>query len=145
MVTGSDCLFPMNHIKDLIEKHEKDRCDATISLKKVDIKDISSMSTVILEEDRVLEIIEKPKKDQILSDVSASPLFIFKDVVFDYLKDVKKSKRGEYELQDAIQRMIDSNLCVKGLISDEWKHLTDINDLIELNFPYIKEFLKEVP
>ncbi|MFQ6050242.1 MAG: nucleotidyltransferase family protein [Candidatus Hydrothermarchaeota archaeon] len=144
LVTASDSIFPLSHIRDLVKKHKKERCDATISLKKVNIKDIPSMSTVTLQGDRILKIVEKPKKGQVLSNISASPLYVFGDVVFDFLKDVRISERGEYELQDAIQKMIDSNLCVKGVFSEKWKHLTDINDLIELNFPYLIEFMKDL-
>ncbi|MEE9474549.1 MAG: hypothetical protein V3V36_02655, partial [Candidatus Hydrothermarchaeaceae archaeon] len=56
-----------------------------------------------------------------------------KDIIKDYLK-VKKSKRGEYELADSIQLMIDDGLKVKGVVAKKWGHLSSIEDFVQMNF-----------
>jgi dTDP-glucose pyrophosphorylase len=67
-------------------------------------------------------------------------LYVFREGIKEYLPKVKKSKRGEYEIQDAIQSMIDDGLRVKGVLSGSWIHLSDIRDFLRLNFGYTKRY-----
>jgi dTDP-glucose pyrophosphorylase len=134
LVAASDCLLPREHLRGLLRYHIKERNDATLSLKLLPRSEILSSATVSLREDGTIsKIIEKPSEDEILSDIASSPYYVFGEIVVEYLPRVKKSKRDEYELIDVIQMMIDDGLRVKGLVSDEWKHLSDLNALIKLN------------
>ncbi|MDP6460104.1 MAG: hypothetical protein QF829_04860, partial [Candidatus Hydrothermarchaeota archaeon] len=78
----------------------------------------------------------------ILSDVASSPLYVFSEAIKEYLPKVARSRRGEYEIQDTIQRMIDDGLRVKGIISDSGIHLSTIEDFLMLNFDYMKRWLQ---
>jgi len=40
------------------------------------------------------------------SNISSLPLYCFSPRILDYLPEVRPSARGEYELQDAIQMLI---------------------------------------
>ena len=66
-----------------------------------------------LERGRILDIVEK-------ADFSygyrGTGIYIFEPIVFEYCKDVKKSDRGELELQDAIKNMIDDGRRVFGVL-----------------------------
>ncbi|MFQ5887684.1 MAG: nucleotidyltransferase family protein, partial [Candidatus Hydrothermarchaeales archaeon] len=105
LVIASDCILPVEHVKELIKFHYAKKCDATLSLKKLSVNEMLQSSTVKLEEDMsISKIIEKPSLEEILSDIACAPLYIFRDVR-DYLPDVKKSRRGESEIQDILQRM----------------------------------------
>ena len=137
IVSASDTLLPVNHIKELIDLHLRENSDTTISLKKLSDMEIIDSSTVLLREDSILKIIEKPTREEILSNVSACPFYIFNDKIKDYLPWIKKSKRGEYELVDAIQLMIDDGLKVKGLLTKEWFHLSTLEDFQKPNFSYL--------
>jgi dTDP-glucose pyrophosphorylase len=53
------------------------------------------------------------------------------------------SKRGEYEIPDAIQMMIDDKLKVKGLISNKWVHISNIQDFLVHNFEYIQKITSQ--
>ncbi|MFQ5815942.1 MAG: sugar phosphate nucleotidyltransferase [Candidatus Hydrothermarchaeaceae archaeon] len=134
LVASSDCILSHEHVKRLLEYHSSERCDATLSLKALSREAILSSATVSMEEDgSISRIIEKPSKNEIISDIASSPYYVFKDVILEYLPRVKPSKRNEYELADVIQMMIDDGLNVKGLVCDDWKHLSDLKDLIRLN------------
>lgn len=139
LVMASDCILPEEHLKELIKFHFDEKCDATLSLKELDEEEMLSSSTVKCEEDMTIsQIIEKPARGEILSNLACSPLYIFKDIK-GYLPKVRKSKRGEFEIQDAIQRMIDDGLIVKGVISESFSHLSTIEDFLRLNFDYLDE------
>lgn len=139
-VMASDSIFPTKHLKELLEFHSKQGCDATLSLKRLSPGEIEKSSIVSLKGDSVLKIIEKPSPGEITTDVASSPLYVFNEKIKSYLR-VKKSERGEYELQDAIQGMIDSGLVVKGIFCEGWEHLSDIKDFLRLNFRYMDSYL----
>jgi dTDP-glucose pyrophosphorylase len=73
---------------------------------------------------RVTRIIEKPKREEILSPYAASILFILSPSIWKYLPQVKPSTRGEIEMQSAIDRMIQDGIKAYGLLQNtplEWK------------------------
>lgn len=134
LVTAGDSIYPQSHYKALYAAFIKEDLDAALSLKVLDKKQMMASSTVRVGKDgRILKIIEKPSDKEILSEIACGPLHIFKELIKDYLK-VKKSKRGEYELPDAIQMMIDGGLKVKGVVAKKWQHLSSIEDFVRMNF-----------
>lgn len=54
----------------------------------------------------VEEVEEKPKKPK--SNLAIMPLYYFKPSIFKHLKKIKKGKNNEYQLTDAIQKLIES-------------------------------------
>jgi dTDP-glucose pyrophosphorylase len=143
IVSACDSIVPREHIRELWRYHVEEKCDATLSLKVLDRRAIMESSSVMLEENGTISrVIEKPRAGEILSSVASSPLYVFSEAVKEYLPRVKKSERGEYEVQDAIQMMIDDGLMVKGIISDSWIHLSSIEDFLMLNFDYMKRWLQ---
>jgi len=134
LVTAGDSVYPQSHYKALYAAFVKEDLDAALSLKVLDRKHMIESSTVKVRKDgRILKIIEKPSDKEILSEIACGPLHIFKALIKDYLK-VKKSVRGEYELPDAIQMMIDGGLKVKGVVAKKWQHLSSIEDFVRMNF-----------
>lgn len=68
-------------------------------------------------------IIEKPKREEILSPYAASILFILPPEMWEYLPNVEASPRGEIEMQSAIQMMIENQYKAFGLLQTaprEW-------------------------
>jgi dTDP-glucose pyrophosphorylase len=72
---------------------------------------------------RVKRIIEKPKREEIMSSYAASILFIFPSAIWEYLQKIKPSARGEIEMQSAVQMMIENGFKTYGLLQpapQEW-------------------------
>ena len=63
----------------------------------------------------IVDIIEKPRIDQILSDYYSLPLYVFNQKIIKNLADVDISTRGEKEIQDAIKKSILNGFQVKGI------------------------------
>lgn len=89
---------------------------------------------VVKEKNNILtDITEKPKK--FVSDLVSCALYSFDKKIFDSLENIKKSKRGEYELTDAIKQISKNNniYCVKSRscfqISFPWDLLTADKEL----------------
>lgn len=85
----------------------------------------------------IRRIVEKPQPAEAPSNVSSLPLYVFSPKILDLLSEVKPSKRGEYELQDAIQLLIDRYGGVTGVLTPVRWQLTNVADLLELNRHYL--------
>jgi NDP-sugar pyrophosphorylase family protein len=142
LVAACDSLFSEEHLKELWRCHVSERCDATLSLKIMERREITSSSSVLLNEDgSVSRVIEKPSEEEVLSRYASSPLYVFGEAIKEYLPGVKRSVRGEYEIQDAVQAMIDDGRRVMGVLSRKWTHLSDIEDFLRMNFDYLERWL----
>jgi dTDP-glucose pyrophosphorylase len=142
IILAADTLFSAEHISGIQKFHEETGSDATLCLKRVSQKSISRTSSVKLTNTgRITEIIEKPKAEQAPSNLAAALLHIYEPIVVDYLSKISISDRGEYELTDAIKMMIDDGRAISGKEFTTPPDMTDINDFLRLNFPYMNGYL----
>ena len=103
--------------------------------------DTSRGASVFVENGRLTKIIEKPKPGTPQSNWDNAGLFIFPPAIFDAVRDVGLSERGEYELTAAIQTLIEQGLDLRALeLKDFWFNLTDPETLIEANRCVLGEF-----
>jgi glucose-1-phosphate thymidylyltransferase len=85
----------------------------------------------------VVRIVEKPKPSEAPSNIASLPLYIFRPSLLDYLPRVPVSARGEYELQDAIQMLIDGRGGVYGVQTESRLTVTNAADLLAINRHYL--------
>jgi UDP-N-acetylglucosamine diphosphorylase / glucose-1-phosphate thymidylyltransferase / UDP-N-acetylgalactosamine diphosphorylase / glucosamine-1-phosphate N-acetyltransferase / galactosamine-1-phosphate N-acetyltransferase len=81
--------------KDILEVAR--RKNAVLAQK---VKDPTVFGVFVVRKKRLIDVVEKPKK--FVSDLANVGCFSFRTDFFSYLKRIKKSERGEYELTDAI-------------------------------------------
>lgn len=141
IMSACDNLVPPEHMAALIATHRREQANATLSLMEIDIAHAASTGIVEWEagaEGRLIRrIVEKPQPHEAPSNVSSLPLYVFSSTLLHYLPQVKPSARGEYELQDAIQLLINHSGRVTGVLTDVRWQLTNVNDLLELNRHYL--------
>jgi len=130
IMSACDNLTPPDHIAKLLATHQSADTQITLSLMKVDETVIPRTGIVELQNGRVRRIVEKPSLDEAPSNIASLPLYVFSPVLLDYLPKVKLSRRGEYELQDAIQMIIDDGHFVTGAFTDNRLQLTNADDLL---------------
>jgi len=94
---------------------------------------------LVVDDEKLVRIIEKPK--QRITDLINTGLYKFTPEIFEALKQIKKSERGEYELTDAISQLADKNKVMVVEI-ETWLDLGDINDIQKIE-DYLKENWKE--
>jgi NDP-sugar pyrophosphorylase family protein len=85
----------------------------------------------------VTRIVEKPKPEEAPSNVSSLPLYCFGSALLDYLPEIELSPRGEYELQDAIQMLIERQGRVRGVFVERRLTVTGPADLLNINRLYL--------
>jgi NDP-sugar pyrophosphorylase family protein len=110
---------------------------AVLSLMPVARDKISSTGIVELDGEWVVRIVEKPSPEKAPSNVSSLPLYCFCHDVLNYLPEIKLSPRGEYELQDAIQMLIEREGRVRGVFVERRLTVTGPADLLNINRLYL--------
>ena len=85
-----------------------------------------------LEGERLVRIREKP--DPPLSNLAVIGIYFFDPSVFDAIRRIQPSARGELEITDTIQRLIDDGLDVRAeMIRGRWIDTGKHDDLLEAN------------
>lgn len=108
-----------------------------LTLMKVEPERLGSVGIVEMDGPWVTRIVEKPRPEEAPSDISSLPLYVFTPRILDYLPEVPLSPRGEYELQDAIQMLIERDGRVGGVLIERRLTLTNAADLLALNREYL--------
>ena len=123
-----------NLIKDgitpFVREFEAERPDAQILLAHV--KNPQDFGVAELEGDRVVRLVEKPPQPK--SDLALVGVYLFNSSVFDAIRAIRPSARGEFEITDAIQHLITIGLRVRShVIGGWWKDTGKVEDLLEAN------------
>lgn len=138
ILSACDNLVPEAHIAGLLHQFEAyTEARAVLSLMRISREQAAAGGSVALRGNRVTRIIEKPQPHEVLSDIASLPLYVFDTRVLDFLPRVPLSPRGEYELQDAIQLMIDEGDAVTGVLTDQRLTVTNTQDLLAINLRYL--------
>ena len=124
MVVATDYILEENSLLELVQVHKRHNADISMSLKECPVEELTARSSVDVDAEwHVKRIIEKPKRDEIMSPYAASILFIFPPQIWEYLPQVKPSERGEIEMQSAVQKMIEDGYKAFGVLQpapQEW-------------------------
>ncbi|MHA1794118.1 MAG: sugar phosphate nucleotidyltransferase [Promethearchaeota archaeon] len=144
IVSSGDIIIPEDHIMDLINFHSKGNVFGTLSLIKANVDYVPGMGNVKLEDGgHIIQIIEKPPKEKLLSNYYSLPFYAFSPELFSYLEKCPISPRGEKELQDAVQMALNDNKKIKGIsikreYSPDWNEFK--KELASLNVTNTRDF-----
>jgi glucose-1-phosphate thymidylyltransferase len=104
-------------IADVVAAFERERPTAQLLLKKVD--DPRSFGVAELAEDgSILRLVEKPADPP--SDLALVGVYLFTPAILDAARRITPSGRGELEITDAIQRLLDDGERVEASVLDGW-------------------------
>ena len=106
-----------NGVKKPLEKFLSEDFDAFILLKEVEDPTRFGVAEID-EKGKLIRLIEKPKIPP--SKYAIVGIYFFKPVVFDVIKDLKPSWRGELEITDTLQLMIQRGYKVGYDVVDGW-------------------------
>ena len=138
-VAACDNIVSFSHLEEMFHKFQTVKAEAVLSLQHEAIEGLFARSNVGLEGSRVMKIIEKPMKEEIMSDIMCLPIYLCRKSIFSYINRLTKSKRGEYELPQAFQMMIDEGKAIYGVFTDSRYDLTTPEDLLEINFAFLQQ------
>ncbi|MEU1302124.1 glucose-1-phosphate thymidylyltransferase [Streptomyces shenzhenensis] len=123
--------FVVGGISALVEEFRTRRPDAQILLTHV--SDPRSFGVAELDASgRVVGLEEKPRQPK--SDLALVGVYLFGPAVHEAVRAVQPSWRGELEITDAIQHLIDTRADVRcTLVEGYWKDTGDVGDMLEVN------------
>ena len=134
-----------NLIKDgitpFVREFEAEKPDAQILLAKVARP--WEFGVAELEGERVVRLEEKPKQPR--SDLALVGVYLFTAAIFDAVRAIKPSPRGELEITDAIQHLISTGKNVRShVITGWWKDTGRVEDLLEANRIVLADLVTKV-
>jgi glucose-1-phosphate thymidylyltransferase len=123
--------FIVGGITALVEEFRSARPDAQIMLTKV--PDPRQFGVAELDSaGKVIGLEEKPERPN--SDLALVGVYIFTPAVHEAVRQLKPSWRGELEITEAIQWLIDAGKPVNStVISGYWKDTGNVADMLEVN------------
>lgn len=139
LLSACDSLLPPDHMAELIRTQRRDDVSAALSLQRVDRSELSRLGVVEIEGSLVTKVVEKPPPSEAPTDIATLPLYVLPPDILDYLDEVPLSSRGEYEIQDAIQMLIQREGGVRGVFTEERLDLTRPEDLLTINCHYLAQ------
>ena len=128
-------------LTEFVEKFKEQNMDALIILKQVD--DPTKFGVATLDKDaNIIKLVEKPKNPE--SNLAIIGTYIFSNKVFQAINKIKPSGRGELEITDAIQEMINMGFKVKAEILDTWWIDTGKkDDILTANAKVLDEYMTQ--
>jgi glucose-1-phosphate thymidylyltransferase len=117
-------------ITALVDEFRASAYNAQILLAHV--KDPTQFGVAELDGGRVVHLVEKPKQPK--TDLALVGVYMFDKSIFSAVNAIKPSERGELEITDAIQYLIDSGQKVHShIIKSWWKDTGKLADMLEAN------------
>jgi len=118
-------------ITSLVESFKTDKPNSLILLTPV--PDPKMFGVAELRKDgRVARLVEKPKEPK--SNLALVGVYMFDKHIFEAAGAIKPSGRGELEITDAIQYLVDRGYEVQPhLVSGWWKDMGKIDDILDAN------------
>ena len=100
------------HVKTLIDLHKKNEADVSFYVQEVQDPSIYGVVEGKIESEviEVKNLQEKPSNPK--TNLAIMPIYIFRPIIFDFLKKVKHDKNREIQLTDAINDMVKEGMKV---------------------------------
>ena len=138
LLSACDNLVSAEHVGRMIDAWGwPSKPNALLTLMPVEPDRIGQVGIVEMDGPWIKRIVEKPRPEEAPSNISSLPLYCFSPRLLDYLPEVPRSPRGEYELQDAIQMLIERDGRVGGVTCKRRMTLTNAADLLAINRHYL--------
>ena len=139
VLSACDNLVSSEDVGRLLQRWEQAQTlSGLITVMQAPPEALSRAGVVLLQGERVLRIVEKPSPGEAPSNTISPPLYCFSPEILGCLQEVRPSPRGEYELQDAIQMLIDRGKRVDGFEIAQRLALTTAADLLAINRQYLQ-------
>ena len=124
LVINGDIIVNQKDINSLTSRNEN-------TLSVVEVEDTKDLGVVELRKGKVVHIYEKVEKPP--SHMANAGLYLFTPDIFDALSQTSKSPRGEYEITDSLQLLIDKERYISYQEIDYWLDLSYPWDLLPAN------------
>jgi glucose-1-phosphate thymidylyltransferase len=129
-------------VTDLVTTFREESPDALILLTPV--SDPENYGVAELDGDsRVARLVEKPKEPK--SDLALVGVYMFTPSILEAARAIEPSGRGELEITDAIQYLVDKRLRVDPhIVHGWWKDTGQVQDMLEANHLILDDIAERI-
>lgn len=113
----------------VLKKIKKNHREGEVAVGALLVDDPSQYGAFKLDGEYIKQVVEKPPKGKEPSKYANVGIYIFPHGVFKYIEDTSLSLRGEYEITDTMQLMIDDKILLK-------KHEIETMDWLDIGLPW---------
>lgn len=141
MLIYGDLLLDSEIFTRAVERFKKGNTDAVITL--FEVPDPQKYGIINLDsEGFVKKIVEKPETNE-YGNLANAGVYIFSSKIFEGIKNTPKSKRGEYEITDSMQILVDGGYKIAGVnvTGLKWSDVGHPWQLLDAN-QYLMGFIK---
>lgn len=128
MVSYGDILIDPVNYKAMVELAAAEQ----VSISSVNWMDDPTLGAAVYFDHQgyVEKIIEKPPKGASTTNWNNAGVYVFQPLIFDYLRNLGQSQRGEYELTEAVRQMVAAGVPVRThQISGYWRDIGSPEDV----------------
>jgi len=120
-------------IKRFVEEFTASDCEAQILLGRFPREASTEFGVVVLDEaGNVVQLVEKPEDPP--SDLALVGVYLFDRHIIEAVNAIQPSARGELEITDAIQWLVDKGYTVRPhVVEGWWKDTGKLDDILEAN------------
>ncbi|MER5551933.1 glucose-1-phosphate thymidylyltransferase [Streptomyces sp. NPDC002793] len=123
--------FILGGIQDLIHNFRTERPDAGILLTRVENPSAYGVAELDAR-GHVVRLVEKPTNPA--SDLAVVGVYLFTPAVHEAVRAITPSARGELEISDALQWLVDQEFRVRStMINSYWKDTGSVSEMLEAN------------
>jgi len=126
----------LGSIKPFVDQFANSDLHCMLALSKV--KDPQRFGVPEIKDGKIVGVVEKPKDPK--SNFAVTGIYLYEPVIFDAVKNISPSERGELEISDAHQYLLDAGKLVGYKeITGWWKDTGKPEDLLEGNQLLLQE------
>jgi glucose-1-phosphate thymidylyltransferase len=128
-------------IVDLVETFRAEQPDALILLTPV--PDPEHYGVAELDDGRVARLVEKPAEPR--TNLALVGVYMFTPSIFEAARSIQPSGRGELEITDAIQALVDGGRRVDPhIVHGWWKDTGQVQDMLEANRLILDDLMERI-
>jgi glucose-1-phosphate thymidylyltransferase len=128
-------------LRNLVSTFTEHEPDTLILLTPVD--DPQSYGVAELDGEKIVRLIEKPKDPP--SNLALVGVYLFSSLIFDAARSLEPSWRGELEITEAIDKLIDDGRTVRSeVVRGWWKDTGQLADMLEANRLVLEELVTSI-
>jgi bifunctional UDP-N-acetylglucosamine pyrophosphorylase/glucosamine-1-phosphate N-acetyltransferase len=113
----------------VLKKIRENHREGEVAVASLLVEDPSQYGAFELDGEYIKRVVEKPARGAEPSNYANVGIYIFPYGVFDYIEKTQESPRGEYEITDTIQLMINDKILHK-------KHDIESHDWVDIGLPW---------
>jgi len=135
-----DIITSADNYPEMAKVFQAGKCDAVLTV--FPVEDPSNGAAVDVKDGFVAGIVEKPPPGTMLNAYNNAGIFIWPAEIFDRIRSLKKSTRGEYEFTDGIIDFLNAGRRLAAFeLRGYWENISDPEACIRMNQNVLAEAL----